>query len=140
MFFERSASRFVIPSISFSASIVIEVSGIGVHLVRVERAVLERVAVVAGLLQVAVGERVLVDDEDPARRQVLEVRLQRRRVHGDEDVRRVAGVRMSWSAKWSWKPETPGSEPAGAGSRPGSPGTWPGRCPAGRLGGEAARR
>ena len=24
------------------------------------------------------------------------------------------GVRMSWSAKWSWKPETPGSEPAGA--------------------------
>ena len=21
------------------------------------------------------------------------------------------GVRMSWSAKWSWKPETPGSEP-----------------------------
>ena len=21
---------------------------------------------------------------------------------------------MSWSAKWSWKPETPGSEPAGA--------------------------
>ena len=29
MFFERSASRFVIPSISFSASIVIEVRGIG---------------------------------------------------------------------------------------------------------------
>src|SRR5919197_2952789 len=24
------------------------------------------------------------------------------------------GVRMSWSAKWTWKPETPGSEPAGA--------------------------
>src|SRR5436305_3726387 len=24
------------------------------------------------------------------------------------------GVRMSWSAKWSWKPDTPGSEPAGA--------------------------
>ncbi len=24
------------------------------------------------------------------------------------------GVRMSWSAKCSWKPETPGSEPAGA--------------------------
>ena len=23
------------------------------------------------------------------------------------------GVRMSWSAKCSWKPETPGSEPAG---------------------------
>ena len=24
------------------------------------------------------------------------------------------GVRMSWSEKWIWKPETPGSEPAGA--------------------------
>ena len=24
------------------------------------------------------------------------------------------GVRMSKSAKWSWKPETPGSDPAGA--------------------------
>ncbi len=24
------------------------------------------------------------------------------------------GVRMSWSAKWTWKPETPGNEPAGA--------------------------
>src|SRR4029079_6022247 len=27
---------------------------------------------------------------------------------------RSPGVRMSWSAKWIWKPETPGSEPAGA--------------------------
>ena len=24
------------------------------------------------------------------------------------------GVRMSWSEKWIWKPETPGNEPAGA--------------------------
>ena len=24
------------------------------------------------------------------------------------------GVRMSWSEKWIWKPDTPGSEPAGA--------------------------
>ena len=28
---------------------------------------------------------------------------------------RSPGVRMSWSAKWSWNPETPGSEPAGDG-------------------------
>ena len=27
---------------------------------------------------------------------------------------RSPGVRMSWSAKWIWKPETPGSDPAGA--------------------------
>jgi hypothetical protein len=37
-------------------------------LVRLERAVLERIAVVARLGQVAVCERILVDDEDPARR------------------------------------------------------------------------
>ena len=27
---------------------------------------------------------------------------------------RSPAVRMSWSAKWTWNPETPGSEPAGA--------------------------
>jgi hypothetical protein len=27
---------------------------------------------------------------------------------------RSPGVRMSWSEKWIWKPDTPGSEPAGA--------------------------
>ena len=27
---------------------------------------------------------------------------------------RSPAVRMSWSAKWTWKPDTPGSEPAGA--------------------------
>ncbi len=27
---------------------------------------------------------------------------------------RSPGVRMSWSAKWIWNPDTPGSEPAGA--------------------------
>ncbi len=56
----------------------------------VERPVLERVGVIAGLLQVALLERVGVDDQRPALRQVADVRLQRRRVHRDEDVRRVA--------------------------------------------------
>ncbi len=27
---------------------------------------------------------------------------------------RSPGVRMSWSAKWIWNPDTPGSDPAGA--------------------------
>ena len=45
-------------------------------LVRLERAVLERIAVVARLGQVAVCERVLVDDENPTRWQVVEVRLE----------------------------------------------------------------
>src|SRR5437016_5949067 len=31
-------------------------------------------------------------------------------------------VRMSWSANWIWKPETPGSEPAGA--RISAAGVW----------------
>ena len=69
MFFERSASRFV-TSTSLSASSVIEVSGDVVDVVVVERAVLERVRRVAGLVEVAVGERVGVDDQRPALRQV----------------------------------------------------------------------
>ena len=60
-------------------------------LVRLERAVLERIAVVARLGQVAVCERVLVDDEDPTRRQIVQVRLECCRVHGDEHVRLIAG-------------------------------------------------
>ena len=60
------------------------------HLVLVERAVLERALLVAGLLEVPLGERVGVDDQRPAARQVGDVRLQRRRVHRDEHVRRVA--------------------------------------------------
>src|SRR5436309_2317557 len=34
---------------------------------------------------------------------------------------------MSWSAKWSWKPETPGSEPAGARISAGKHGVQVGR-------------
>ena len=42
-----------------------------------------------------------------------EVGLERGRVHRDQHVGRVAGVRMSWSAKCSWNDETPGSVPCG---------------------------
>src|SRR3954463_4229859 len=35
---------------------------------------------------------------------------------------RSPGVRMSWSAKCSWKPETPGRDPAGARISAGKPG------------------
>ena len=66
------------------------VSGIAWTLVAVERAVLERVRRVAGLLQVALGEGVAVDDQRAAAPQVVEVRLQRRRVHRHEHVRLVA--------------------------------------------------
>ena len=59
--------------------------------VRLERAVRQRVAGVGRLVQVLLGEGVLVDDERAARRQVADVRLERRRVHRDEDVGLVAG-------------------------------------------------
>ena len=61
------------------------------HLVRLERPVLERVRRVAGLLEVPIAEGVAVDDERAALAEVGEVRLQRRRVHRHEHVGLVAG-------------------------------------------------
>ena len=55
-----------------------------------ERAVLERVRVVARLFEVALREGILVGDDRRAALERREVRLQRRRVHRDEHVRRVA--------------------------------------------------
>ena len=56
-----------------------------------ERAVRQRVGRVAGLGQVLGREGVLVDDDGAAGRHVAEVGPQGRRVHGHQDVRRVAG-------------------------------------------------
>ena len=61
-----------------------------VDVVGLERVVLERAHRVAGLLEVPLREGIGVEDQRAARRQVLQVRAQRRGVHGDEDVRRVA--------------------------------------------------
>ena len=90
MFFERSASRLVM-STSLSASSVSVVSGTSCRWNSVERAVVERVLGVAGLLEVPLGEGVAVDDQRAALGQVAQVRLQRRRVHRHEHVGRVAG-------------------------------------------------
>ena len=113
MFFERSASRGV-TSTSFSAPTVSDVSGTAWTLVLVERAVLERVLRVAGLLEVPVGERVGVDDQRAALRQVAMFVLSAAGFIATRTFGSSPGVRMSWSEKWIWKPETPGSEPAGA--------------------------
>ena len=59
--------------------------------VAVERAVAERIAGVVGLLQVARGEGVLVDDQQTALGQGGEVRLERGGVHRHERVGFVAG-------------------------------------------------
>ena len=61
-----------------------------VDLVLVEGAVLERVRRVAGLLEVRLDERAGVDDQRAAVDEILEVRLERGRVHRDEHVGRVA--------------------------------------------------
>ncbi len=54
-------------------------------------AVLERVRVVAGLLQVPLGEGAGVHHQQPPALELGEVHLQRRRVHRHQHVRRVAG-------------------------------------------------
>ncbi len=58
--------------------------------VRGERPVVERVGVVADLGEVALVERVRVDEDGGARRQLGQVGLERRGVHGHEDVGGVA--------------------------------------------------
>src|SRR5205823_4858842 len=59
--------------------------------VAAQRAVVERVGGVPGLLQVRAGEGVRIDDQDAARLQVAEVGPQGGRVHGDQRVELVAG-------------------------------------------------
>ena len=62
-----------------------------VHLVALQRAVVQRRPVVADLGQVPLGELVGVDDQHAARGEVADVRLQRGGVHRHEHVRPVAG-------------------------------------------------
>ena len=89
MFFARSASFFAM-SMSFSASTVIEVSGTA------ETRYSDSVPSSSGLPRVAdalartKGELVGVRDDVGAKRKVGDVGLQRRRVHRDQHVRRIA--------------------------------------------------
>ena len=55
-----------------------------------ERGILERIRRVAGLVEVALLEGRGVDDEQPARLEVGQVHLERRRIHRDEAVETVA--------------------------------------------------
>ena len=64
-----------------------------IHLVAVERAVGARVGRVARLVEVALLERVLVQDQRAAAHDRPEVGLQRGRVHRDQHVRVVTGRR-----------------------------------------------
>jgi hypothetical protein len=62
----------------------------GVELVLVEAAVLERIRRVAGLLEVGFEERAGIDDQRSGLDEILEVGLERRRIHRDQYVGRVA--------------------------------------------------
>ena len=61
------------------------------HPERTQRTVLERIGAVAGLLEVALAERVLVDYQRRAAVDLGEVRLERGRVHRNQHVRLVTG-------------------------------------------------
>ena len=140
-FFERSASRDVTPSIPFSASTVIDESATGVHVEVGERAVLERVRLVARLLEVPLVERVRVRDERPALREVADVHLERRRVHRDEDARLVARREDVVVGEVDLEARHAGSEPAGARISAGKSGSVARSFPkSGRLAREAIAR
>ena len=63
------------------------------HPVRRQRAVLQRVGLIAGLLEVALVERVGVDEDRPPLDQLVDVGPQRGGVHRDQDVGCIAGRR-----------------------------------------------
>ena len=56
-----------------------------------EAAVLERIGLVAGLGEVSRAELALVGDDQAAGLQIVDIGLERRRVHRDQHVGRVAG-------------------------------------------------
>ncbi len=62
----------------------------GEQTIALERAVLQRIGGVAGLVQIAGGEGVGIDDKDAARFEILQIGFQRRRVHGDEGIEEIA--------------------------------------------------
>src|SRR5260221_9480989 len=84
------------------------------QLVAVQRAVFKRVGVVADLGQVPPGELVGVGDDVGAARQVIEVGLERGRVHGDQHVGGVARGEDVVVGEVKLEAHTPGSVPAGA--------------------------
>ena len=93
-----------------------------VDLVAVQRPIGGRVRRVARLLEVALGERILVDDDRAPARHLVQVGSERRRVHGHRDVcvvPRGGDVARSRTGSGRRIPRGP-CRPA-PGSRPGSP-------------------
>ena len=128
MFLARAASLRDRPN-SLTASTVIPVRSTGCTANVVEAVVLERVGGVAGLGQVARGEVVGVDDDRGALGQVAEVGAQRRGVHRDEHVGRIAGREdVVVGEVHLERRDTRAACPGAPGSRRGSWAASTGRC------------
>src|SRR6476469_1022952 len=114
MFFARSASRAVTPSMSFSAPTVIDVSCTACTCQpSSEPSSIGFESYPAFFRLRSVKASVSTISVPPFGRSPTFV-LSAAGFIATSTSGRSPGVRMSWSAKWSWKPETPGSEPAGA--------------------------
>src|SRR5215210_2324672 len=113
MFFERSASRFV-RATSLSASSVSDVSGTSCTRNSSSEPSSSGFDVYPAFSRFrSVNASRLTISVPPVGRSRMFIRS----AAGFIATRRLGsspGVRMSWSEKWIWKPETPGSEPAGA--------------------------
>ena len=94
-----------------------------------EAAVLQRVGLIAGLGEVARRELALVGDDQAAFAQMLDVDLERRRIHRDQHVGLVAGGLDRGRAEIDLEGARPRrSCPAARGSRRGNRGRSQGRC------------
>src|SRR5581483_7731379 len=113
MFFARSASRLVTPA-SLTASWVMVVSGIACTWKSASEPSSSGFVAYPALSRLrSVNASELTINVPPFGRSFTFV-FSAAGFIATSTFGRSPGVRMSWSAKWIWKPETPGSDPAGA--------------------------
>ncbi len=114
MFFERSASRGVTPSIPFSAPTVSEVSGTECTWNSPSDSSSSGFVAYPAFCRLrSLNASELTISVPPFGRSLMFV-FSAAGFIATSTFGASPGVRMSKSAKWTWNPDTPGSEPAGA--------------------------
>src|SRR5438105_8828972 len=114
MFFERSASRGVTPSMPLSAPTVSDVNGTECSWYSASDPSSSGFVSYAAFCRLrSLNASELTISVPPLGRSLMFV-FSAAGFIATSTLGASPGVRMSWSAKWSWKPLTPGSEPAGA--------------------------
>src|SRR5690348_339338 len=114
MFFDRSASRGVTPSMPLSAPTVSDVSGTECTWNSASESSSSGFAAYPAFCRLrSLNASLLTISVPPFGRSPMFV-FSAAGFIATSTFGASPGVRMSKSAKWSWKPETPGSEPAGA--------------------------